>query len=244
VLKDLQVQQEEEHARSWFGVRLDPEAHEKLTTLDKIWGVESGLLGATADPNNVCLSFALYKLLRRRFYNLPMNEDRLSRQKKKKRRRLVFDYILHDTERAFRIVVTELSFLQDLFYRKRAAMFSKGFPAWNLVLSLSLVAVTGYLTDPAHLIPKQRTQTAADQSISHGVFVTRVLVSLIICKELAEIYLYVFSGWTKVLLLCSYVHLQASSEPAGGDGDTDDAVLHVQGEGVGPGPSAQRSDFL
>jgi hypothetical protein len=44
VLKDLQVQQEEEeHARSWFGVRLYPEAHEKLITLDKIWGMESGL---------------------------------------------------------------------------------------------------------------------------------------------------------------------------------------------------------
>jgi hypothetical protein len=207
VLKDLQVQQEEEeYARSWFGVRLYPEAHEKLITLDKIWGMESGLLGATADQNNrlkdVCLSFALYKLLRRRFYNLPMHEGRSSRQKKKKkkkkkkkrrRRRLVFDYIMHDTERAFRIVATELSFLQDLFYSKRAALLAKGFPAWNLVLSLSLVVVTGYVADPAHLIPKQRTHTA-DQSISHGVLVTRVMVALIICKELAEIYLYVFSG--------------------------------------------------
>ncbi|KAL6890102.1 hypothetical protein ACP4OV_008865 [Aristida adscensionis] len=195
-------------------IQLDLEA-KNLITMDKIWNVhdgENGLLGdkQAADSTHllkdVCLSFALYKLLRRRFHDLPMHEARL-RMPREKIRKLVFEYILQDAERAFRVVATEISFLQDMFYGKHAALFAAGFPVLNLVLSLLLVAALGYIAYPVCYIP-ERMAKADHSRITHGVLTTRLLIAVIICKELAEICLYVFSQWTKVLILCNYAKHQ------------------------------------
>ncbi|TVU24197.1 hypothetical protein EJB05_26615, partial [Eragrostis curvula] len=223
VLKDIQegrlsspVQTKQEQLkRTRRVVRLDPMGHMKLITVDKIWDVKDRLLAGTADGANrlkdVCLSFSLYKLLRRRFYNLSLHEARLPRQRKKMRR-LVFKYILHDAERAFRVMATELSFLQDLFYSKHGAMFAAGFPTMSLVLSTLLVTAIGYIAYPVRYIP-ERMDPADRNKITHGVFITHVIVALIMGKELAEIYIYVFSQWTKVLILCSYAKRQGSWHP-------------------------------
>ncbi|KAJ1256858.1 hypothetical protein BS78_K288100 [Paspalum vaginatum] len=193
------------------GISLDPNNNEKLVTIDKIWGAyhddsnHGGLPGSDHHlirDRDVCLSFSLYKQLRRRFHDLPTHEARLG-EKMKKMRRLVLEYILHDAERAFRVAATELSFLQDLFYSKHAAIFATRFPRHNLVLSVLLVAATGYIAYPVRYIPV-RMDRADRNTITHGVFVTRVIIALIIGKELAEVYMYVFSPWTKVLILCSY----------------------------------------
>ncbi|KAL6600356.1 hypothetical protein ACP70R_045156 [Stipagrostis hirtigluma subsp. patula] len=224
VLKDLQKgvipkqAQEGNSQRRNHGIHLDPEAHEKLITVDKIWDVDggkSGLLGSEADQSNkrkdVCLSFALYKLLRRRFYDLPMHEARLPSQMNKIRS-LMFNYILQDVGRAFRVVTTELSFLQDMFYSKHAAIFATGFPVWNLVLSLLLVAASGYIAYPVRYIAESMAKEDHN-IIRHGAFITRFMVALIISKELAEIYIYVFSQWTKVLMLCSYAKHRCLRHP-------------------------------
>ncbi|KAL6908243.1 hypothetical protein ACP4OV_002413 [Aristida adscensionis] len=230
VLKDEQEDRDRSrpHTQRRRFLRLDPKNQEKLITVDKIWDVDSsrirlpaGTASQTTEPNDIpqtsigypsyatchadelkdmCLSFSLYKLLRQQFYD---HDARLPEQQKKKIGRLVFKYILHDTERAFRIVATELSFLQDLFYSKHAAMFAAGFPATNLVLSLLLVMATWYIAYPVHYIPERMDQ-ADHNKITHGVFITRVIIALIIGKELAEICIYVFSQWTVVLMLCSY----------------------------------------
>ncbi|KAL6893723.1 hypothetical protein ACP4OV_007821 [Aristida adscensionis] len=184
----------------------------------QIWDVDGGesrLLGAMGDPSNklkdVCLSFALYKLLRCRFYDLPMHEARLPSQKEKMRR-LVFQYILHDAESAFRVVDTEISFLQDMFYSKHAAMFSAGFRFQNLVLSLLLVAATGYIIHPVSYIPEMMDKADRNR-ITHWVFITYLIVALIIVKEVAEIHLYVFSQWTKVVILRNYAKHRCLRNP-------------------------------
>ncbi|OEL16023.1 hypothetical protein BAE44_0022958 [Dichanthelium oligosanthes] len=86
-----------------------------------------------------------------------------------------------------------------------AAMFAAGFPTTSLVLSLLLVAGTGYITYPVHYIPRRMDQSDHNR-ITHGVFITSVIIAQIIGKELAEIYIYVFSQWTVrvVLMLCTY----------------------------------------
>ncbi|KAF6997986.1 hypothetical protein CFC21_014146 [Triticum aestivum] len=214
VLHDTQL---ETSAPTQYRVRLDPN-NNKLVTIQKIWDVDAGssrLLGDTTDTDHqlkdVCLSFALYKLLRRRFYNLPIHEA-----SQEKTRRLVFDYILQENsnnyERAFRIAKVELSFLQDFFYSKHAAMFADGFPVFSTLMSLSLVAATGYLAYPVHYIP-QRMDQADKNIITHGVIVTRIIISLIIAKELSEVYLYVFSQWTKVLMICMHVKHRCWQHP-------------------------------
>ncbi|KAI5020759.1 hypothetical protein ZWY2020_045647 [Hordeum vulgare] len=202
VLHDAQQERKTESAQ--YKIRLDP-LKKKLVTIEKIWNVDAGrLLGGDTENQlkDVCLSFALYKLLRRRFYNLPIHEASL-----RKTKRLVFEYILQEKnnyERAFRITKVELSFLQDLFYSKHAAMFAGGFPVFSMLMSLVLVAATCYLEYPVRYIPERMDQ-ADENIITHGVMFTRVIVSLIIVKELLEVCQYVFSQWTKVLLICRHV---------------------------------------
>uniref|UniRef100_A0ACD5T6N1 Uncharacterized protein n=1 Tax=Avena sativa TaxID=4498 RepID=A0ACD5T6N1_AVESA len=216
VLHDAQQERRTESAQ--YRIRLDPD-NKKLFTLEKIWNVGDGsgrLLGGTKDTGNqlkdVCLSFSLYKLLRRRFYNLPIHEAG-----QEKTRRLVFDYILQENtnnyERAFRVTNVELSFVQDLFYSKHAAMVAEGFPARKMLMSLSLVVATGYLAYPVRYIP-QRIDQADKSIITHGVTVTRIIVGLILAKELSEIYLYVFSQWNKVLMVCMYTKHRYWRHPA------------------------------
>ncbi|XP_066354332.1 uncharacterized protein [Miscanthus floridulus] len=207
-----------------YKIRLDPDGdhREKLVTVEKIWDDTDTssdseqrsrwLLGGTADPGNqlkdLCLSFALYKLLRRRFYDLPMHELS-SRRGKEKMGRLVVDYVLGEhPERAFRITGTELSFLRDLFYSKHATMFAGGLwvPVRSLLLSLCLATATGYIAYPARYIP-ERMDPADRNRITHGVFITRLMVAIIVLKELLEIFLYVSSRWAKVLMLCKYVQV-------------------------------------
>ncbi|KAF7072731.1 hypothetical protein CFC21_077822 [Triticum aestivum] len=206
-----------------YKIRLDPDGVHKnqLVTVDKIWHDSSNGrllgLGAAEDPRNqrkdLCLSFSLYKLLRRQFYDLPVHELKRP-QGKEKIRKLVFDYILNDCERAFRIVGVELSFLQDLFYSKHAAVFAGGLmvPLRSLLLSLSLATATGYIAYPARRIP-ERMDPADRNRITHGVFITRLMVGIIVLKELLEIVLYVLSRWAKVLVLCKYLQHRCLRRP-------------------------------
>ncbi|XP_066354249.1 uncharacterized protein [Miscanthus floridulus] len=246
-----------------YKIRLDPDGdhREKLVTVEKIWDDTDTssdseqrsrwLLGGTADPGNqlkdLCLSFALYKLLRRRFYDLPMHELS-SRRGKEKMGRLVVDYVLGEhPERAFRITGTELSFLRDLFYSKHATMFAGGLwvPFRSLLLSLCLATATGYIAYPARYIP-ERMDPADQNRITHGVFITRLMVAIIVLKELLEIFLYVSSRWAKVLMLCKYVQVpRPAGAGGGGVGDEVPAFLRQQGGPVGPEglcrPSAKSS---
>lgn len=192
-----------------FTLMLDME-HPKLITVEKIWGLhDSGLLGRTADPDDqlkdVCLSFALYKLLHRRFYDHPIHEAQQDKTKK-----LVFEGILKDKdddyERVFRVTGVELSFLQDLYHSKHAQLFVRGFPFPSLCLSLVLVAVTGYIAYPVHQIHNRIDSAVLNRNrITHGAFITYIIVGLIIAKEIAEIIMYVFSQWTKIHMICMHI---------------------------------------
>ncbi|CAN6180590.1 unnamed protein product [Urochloa humidicola] len=209
-----QEKSESSSSSSSYKIRLHPDGvhKEQLVTLETIWKDDSGLLlgaGAAADRRrDLCLSFALYKLLRRRFYNLPMHEmDRPVG--KRKMRRLIFNYVLKDHQRAFRITETELSFLRDLFYSKHATMFAGKLlvPLLSLVLSLCLAAATGYIAYPARYIPERMDPTDRNR-ITHGVFITRLMIGIIVLKEMLEVVLYLWSRWAQVVMLCMYVQLQ------------------------------------
>lgn len=102
---------------------------QELVTLERIWshqgrcshdGCQCNLPPGCCDildqkTKDLCLSFALYKLLRRRFFNLPIHEARLQ-----KTRRLVVYGILGEGDaanykRAFRVSEAEVAFLNDFF---------------------------------------------------------------------------------------------------------------------------------
>ncbi|CAL4979798.1 unnamed protein product [Urochloa decumbens] len=193
--------------------------HKELITLEKIWTVDGGdrLLGTAADPGNrlkdVCLSFALHKMLRRRFHNLPIHEA--SPAVREKTMRLVFQYILQDKdnyERAFRVTEVQLCFLRDSFYSRHASTFANGFPFLRMLLSLLLIVAVGYIAYPVRSIP-HRMDPADKNRITHGVFVTRFIIGLIVAKELWEMYIYALAPWTKVQIICKYVKHQYLRRP-------------------------------
>ncbi|TVU26646.1 hypothetical protein EJB05_29200, partial [Eragrostis curvula] len=199
----------------------------QLVTLETIWkqggDKEDLLLNADADTDNrfkdVCLSFALYKLQRRRFYNFPIAEathpatsqlvsgnilepltegdDQATRQ----------PFLEATIERAFRITEVELSFLQDLFYSKHAAVFARGFPYLRLSLSLLMTAAALYLVDAVRDIPSASSAVTGGARMTHGVFVTHSIIAVVVGRELWEVGIYVVSQWTKVWIIGRHMKL-------------------------------------
>jgi hypothetical protein len=181
----------------------------ELLTLDKVWEQ------AQDDDRlkDVCLSFALYKLQCRRFYNFPISEATHPAT-----RRLVADAILEEAtedgggyERALRITEAELSFLHDFFYCRHAAVFAYGFPHWKLLESLLMTAAASYLSYAVGDIPGSGTVVTGkkkDARITHGVLFTRCIIGIIVCRELVEAGIYVLSQWAKVWIVCCYIKLK------------------------------------
>lgn len=189
---------------------------DELITVETVWsqGDDDALLGKGGhELRDVCLSFALFKLLRRRFFDFPIHEANHPAA-----RRLVADAILNnnnngdDDIRAFRVTEVELSFLQDFFYSKHADVFAKGFPYVRLLLSLLMTAAASYLAYAVHDMPSVSTGLTAKgrlARITHGVFITHGIIAILVVRELWEIGVYAFSQWTNVVIACRYIRLKA-----------------------------------
>lgn len=169
-----------------------------ILTLEKIWEEDN----LEEELKDLCLSFALYKLLRRRFFNFGIHEAKLKRT-----RRLVLHGILGEpcnSERAFRVSEAELSFLNDFFNSRHAIVFAKGFPFIRLLLSYILIGGIGGMVVAIGSFSKVGTRDELG-NVHGGVTFTWFLLSFLFVKETWEITTYVFSDWTKIILLCQYV---------------------------------------
>jgi hypothetical protein len=213
--------QEKKIDKPRFRLQLEETRPQELITVDKVWNWsrhssdDDKLLGRHTDSDNrykdVCLSFALYKLLRRRFYGISMPEA-----KDQASRRLVSDAILDNTndpnyDRVFRLTEVELSFLQDFSYSKHAVVFARGFPYHRQLLSSCMIAAALYLAYAVRDIPS--TMMAQDEDgrvarITHGVLITHFLIFIVVFRELLEIWVYVMSQWSKVLVVCHYIRIK------------------------------------
>ncbi|XP_073013532.1 uncharacterized protein [Typha latifolia] len=182
----------------------------KLITLEKIWQCRGRLLESRwGDPDgrlkDTCLSFALYKFLRLRFYCINVAEE----EQFLKSQELIFRGILgeEDDERAFRITEVELAFLNDFFYTRYPIVFWKGFPIINVVLYFGTVGIGVWLASTMHLsgTPKEGELIHVLQRVDIDVLITWGLLCLIFLKETWQMVAYLFSDWSKVVLLSKYV---------------------------------------
>ncbi|KAG6535085.1 hypothetical protein ZIOFF_000039 [Zingiber officinale] len=169
----------------------------KVITLDKLWDCQGDLLRHQMDLDgrfkDICLSFALMKLLRRRFLDNP-NEELIKESKAS----ILQDLMIKskdDKSRVFRVIKTELGFLEDFFFSKYPIVFGYGLPICNYLLSLLLMAATGWII----------VSTASLCQKNSDFYITYVLVAMILIMEITEITTYVLSDWTKVSLLIIYV---------------------------------------
>ncbi|KAF6986361.1 hypothetical protein CFC21_004130 [Triticum aestivum] len=204
----------EETENMWSLLQALRDKDKEVLTLEKIWEEPDDDLDD--ELKDLCLSFALYKLLRRRFFNFGIHEAKLN-----KTRLLVLDGILGDrdkrsnserstrkkrknSERAFRVSEAEVSFLNDFFNSRHAIVFAKGFPFIRLLLSTILIVGIGGMAFAIYSFSKVGTEDELG-NVHDGVVFTWFLLSFLFVKETWEIMTYVFSDWTKIILLCQYV---------------------------------------
>ncbi|GKV49197.1 hypothetical protein SLEP1_g55960 [Rubroshorea leprosula] len=113
----------------------------EIVTLQKVWQCQGKLLrGETGQRlKDICLSFALFRLLYRRFGGHPFSE-----RGHDKTWRLVQKGLLSeegDYNKVFRVIEVELYFLFDLFYTKYAVNFKggQGFNKFKLLDAIFMV---------------------------------------------------------------------------------------------------------
>ncbi|RLN41563.1 hypothetical protein C2845_PM01G02630 [Panicum miliaceum] len=179
-------------------------------TVAKVWKCEGELLtpnsnvpGDEDELKDVCLSFALCKLLRRKFAGVATAES-----ERPKAQRLVFDNLIRSGwRRTFRVVRTELGFARDLLYTKYPILFSSGFPVVSTVLFAVTVGVSVWITVSA--VRHYRLPHWSTSNVVHGrnvdLLITFVIVGMVTGMEICEFFIHLFSDWTKVMVISEYV---------------------------------------
>jgi len=175
-------------------------------TVAKVWRCHGKLLTTPNSSNapagdedelkDVCLSFALCKLLRRKFAGVATAES-----ERPKAQRLVFDNLVRSGwRRTFRVVRTELGFARDLLYTKYPILFSSGFPVVSTVLFAVTVGVSVWITVSA--VRHYRVPHGSTSNVVHGrnvdLLITFVIVGMVTGMEICEFFIHLFSDWTKV----------------------------------------------
>ncbi|XP_030964809.1 uncharacterized protein LOC115986087 [Quercus lobata] len=185
-----------------YRMQLETVDDHEVITIDKIWQCKGRLLSSTGDPDgrlkDICLSYALYRLLCRRYAGYPFSES--SQQK-------TWDFVRYgllskegdDHERAFRVIEVELAFLYDLFYTTYPVFFAHGL-LWLRNLELVIVIIGCLLVVPL-LVMFCRDMTSDDIP----ALLTIIAIVAMLLMEVGQIFVINFSDWAKVQWLCYYV---------------------------------------
>jgi hypothetical protein len=203
-----------------------------LVTIDRVWASENSMLLPTRSRSrlqDLCLSFALFKLLRCRFMRCNLTNVHSTGT-------LNFFWALllkQDDEhaRVFGVIAHELSFINDYYYSSLPISYSKCWlPILSIVISLSTIGycifiMVLFLPLNPHLIHQIRCKimciqgsTACIQRSSKGfgkknfdVVPILLLAALVMIAEVRDMASYICSNWTKVALICRLVN-HASSQ--------------------------------
>ncbi|CAL9166828.1 unnamed protein product [Musa hybrid cultivar] len=181
----------------------------QVITVNKIWRCTGSLLSSRGDPEgrlkDICLSFALFKLIQRRFSGYQLAESNLQ-----KTRDFVIRGLLSNDddahERAFRVIEVELAFLHDYFYTKYPLIFVM--EKFMLAMSATLLIFlcwSGVSVIKYYLSPTTYFNLITIGGKSFDAILTLIIVAVIALLELFQIFLYVCSEWAKVSLVCRYV---------------------------------------
>ncbi|KAK3147082.1 hypothetical protein QOZ80_3BG0277840 [Eleusine coracana subsp. coracana] len=180
---------------------------EHKVTVDRIWISNEGPLGSSDGKQlkEACLSFALFRLLRRRFFGLACPESKLEIT-----RDLVFNGLLsevqHDYESTYRIIEVELAFLHDHFFTSSGSFNAK---LGNVIIILSIAKVIMYpvtiLFSIKDFIHNRNERNNSTWMVLVGGFdpiLTALLIMLVLLAlELLQLYLYLSSDWAKIRLV-------------------------------------------
>ncbi|KAF8032161.1 hypothetical protein BT93_D1172 [Corymbia citriodora subsp. variegata] len=186
------------------------EVNEEVITVEKVWACEGRLLSSSEGDlddklKDICLSYALYLLLRLRFSGYLLPEEAYE-----KAWLLIRQGILRQEngyERAFRVAEVELSFLHDFFYTNYPIIFQAGrFQLKVMELLFLIIGTTLTVIFMMHNNKKMMryVRLRTSNGLSIDFLVTAVILIVFTCVELVQLFLMVISDWAKVTLLCKY----------------------------------------
>ncbi|WVZ71834.1 hypothetical protein U9M48_020369 [Paspalum notatum var. saurae] len=186
---------------------IDPSDRE-IVTLEKVWQCQGILLSSDVDVaarrrKDICLSFAMFKLLRRRLGGFPLTEARLN-----KTRDFVKVGLLagKEYERMYRVIEVELGFLFDFYYARYRSPKESLIP--DALLFVAVVATSlCTLFSPAVLYDHRPSSNGTVVAAATGfdMWLTRTVIALFLLLESFQFLMLVFSDWHKVKMLCRYV---------------------------------------
>lgn len=184
---------------------------ESAITLDNIWCDNIGIFSSySATPaicllKDLCLSFAMFHLVVRRYFGYTCPESGLD-----KTRDLVLDGLLQteqDYERAFQVIEAELAFVYDFFFTKYASIMY-GNEVWYCARSLTLTFVTiaagawslSVVNRHGSILGSRLVETS-----TRDVLVTLIALAALSVSQFLQIWTYCVSDWAKISLVCKYV---------------------------------------
>ncbi|XP_045089423.1 uncharacterized protein [Aegilops tauschii subsp. strangulata] len=206
-----------------------------LVTLDKVWQLDDMHdLKLTSHLKDVCLSFALSKLLRCRFARYTNAKTGFTKASSFLRNMLLED---SNDERVLQLIEYELSFLHDVYFSSLVITYSESrMPILSILISLSGIGYCLLFTMARVYLPfiLADRSTASSELISclyrclqfegeqqgttthlrgqdfgspaFDLVPIVVLVALVVLAEIREIAFYVCSNWTKVALICAHIN--------------------------------------
>ncbi|CAN6209262.1 unnamed protein product [Urochloa humidicola] len=203
-----------------------------LVTLDTVWQLDNMLPTSTPRPKDLCLSFALFKLLRCRFARYDLTNVG------SKGLKFFWNLLLKDGEHdmVFRVIADELSFLNDYYYSSLPISYAKCWlPILSILISLLSIGycvVAGYFIvvfgAQAHKQGRSqihcvfwcnKMQVASESryerfgSLYFDMVPEFVLLVLVLIAEVREVSSYICSNWTKVALICECVKSATLQHP-------------------------------
>ncbi|KAL6850090.1 hypothetical protein ACP4OV_020717 [Aristida adscensionis] len=174
-----------------------------LVTLDRVWRMAEhgdGILAGRRELRDLCLSYSLFKILRRRLSGYPL-ADAGSRES--------LEFVLRgmdsvgaggaaDAGRVFRVLVDELWFASDFYYSPiPLSIFNGWCAAVNCAFSVLIVAgavAVGWIYEDKGVVRETPYK-----------IVTYALLLAVVVVEAWEIVAGVSSNWTKMALLGHYI---------------------------------------
>ncbi|XP_062182161.1 uncharacterized protein LOC133886489 [Phragmites australis] len=181
-----------------------------LVTVDRVWQCEGSLLRSKENTRpdklkDLCLSFALFKLIRRRLNGSPLHEPGDIRTLVFVRRGLAGGDLCDDYERMYRVIEVELGFLFDFFYARYPSPKQTLIPETaTFVTAVALSLST--LFSPALLHYRNpRGNINLITTTGLDIWLARSVIVLFLILEMFQYLSLVLSDWHKVKMLCRYV---------------------------------------
>ncbi|XP_058071020.1 uncharacterized protein LOC131220065 [Magnolia sinica] len=176
---------------------------DEVITVEKIWECKGRLLTSVGDPDgklkDICLSFAWFKMLKRRFTGYQLPECHLPKTWDLIDRGFLSNTITY--ERAFRVTEVELQFLYDAFFTKYEAVFEDIYTMTKIVTDIVILL---WILGNA-VIAILALNHATKNMINIDVLITNAVLIVIFALELLEFGAIMISDWMKVFLICRYV---------------------------------------